>query len=158
VSCRASGGQRRRRDSRGAPAVLDVSRAGDRASALVSVADRAHAARAARSRACDGRRHARGARATARRWRMSWAVWITGRPGSGKTAIAAAAAELLRERGVPVRVLELDAIRAHLVPAPEYSEAERELVYRALGYIAARLTDAAVPVIVDATAHRRRWR
>ena len=89
---------------------------------------------------------------------MSWAIWVTGPPGSGKTVIAQRAADLLHARGASVRVLELDAIRTGLVPQPEYSEAERELVYRALGYMAARLTEAAVPVIVDATAHRRRWR
>ena len=89
---------------------------------------------------------------------MSWAVWVTGPPASGKTVVARAAAELLHARGEPVRVLELDAIRSRLVPNPEYSETERELVYRSLGYMAAQLTQAGVPVLVDATAHRRRWR
>ena len=89
---------------------------------------------------------------------MSWAVWITGPPASGKTAVARAASELLHARGEPVRVLELDAIRARLIQNPEYTESERELVYRSLGYMAATLTEAGVPVIVDATAHRRRWR
>jgi adenylylsulfate kinase len=89
---------------------------------------------------------------------VSWAIWVTGPPGSGKTVIAQGAAALLHARGESARVLELDAIRTRLIPQPEYSEAERELVYRALGYMAARLTEAAVPVIVDATAHRRRWR
>jgi adenylylsulfate kinase len=59
---------------------------------------------------------------------------------------------------MPVLVLELDAIRTRLAPEPECTETERELVYRALGYIAGRLTEEGVPVIVDATAHRRRWR
>jgi len=89
---------------------------------------------------------------------VSWALWVTGPPGSGKTTVTRAAVELLRARGLPVCTLELDAIRQRLVPAPEYTEAERELVYRALGYMAVRLTEAGVPVIVDATAHRRRWR
>ncbi|HTY80462.1 MAG TPA: adenylyl-sulfate kinase [Candidatus Bathyarchaeia archaeon] len=89
---------------------------------------------------------------------MSWALWITGPPGSGKTVIARAAAALLRERGETVTVLELDAVRESLTPEPQYTDAERELVYRALGYIAAQLVEAGVPVIVDATAHRRAWR
>ncbi len=89
---------------------------------------------------------------------MSWAVWVTGPPASGKTVLARAAAELLHARGQPVRVLELDAIRSRLIPDPKYTESERELVYRALGYMAAKLTEAGVAVIVDATAHRRRWR
>ncbi len=89
---------------------------------------------------------------------MSWAIWITGVPGSGKSALARAAARRLRELGEPVRVLELDEIRQTLTPKPVYSEAEREVVYRALGCMAALLTEAGVPVIIDATAHRRRWR
>lgn len=89
---------------------------------------------------------------------MSWAVWVTGPPASGKTTVVRAAAELLHARGERVRVLELDAIRSRLIPDPEYSEIERELVYRSLGYMAARLTEAGVPVIVDAAGHRRRWR
>ena len=89
---------------------------------------------------------------------MSWAIWITGPPGSGKSTVARAAAALLRERGERVTTLELDAIRTKITPAPRYTEAERDLVYRALGYMAATLVEAGVPVIVDATAHRRAWR
>jgi adenylylsulfate kinase len=89
---------------------------------------------------------------------VSWAIWITGPPGSGKSTLARAAAALLRQRGEAVTVLELDAIRKKITPAPQYTEEERDLVYRALGYMAATLVEAGVPVIVDATAHRRAWR
>ena len=63
---------------------------------------------------------------------MSWAVWVTGPPGSGKSVVARAAAEVLRARGTPVEILELDAMRKVVTPAPTYSEGERTLVYRAL--------------------------
>lgn len=89
---------------------------------------------------------------------MSWAVWIAGLPGSGKSAIAQAAAAELQARGEQVMVLELDRIRKVITPEPTYSDAEREAVYRALVYIAAALVDAGVAVIFDATAHRRAWR
>ncbi len=89
---------------------------------------------------------------------MSWAIWITGLPGSGKSARARAAAAALEAAGEPVRVLELDAIRKTLTPRPTYSDAERDAVYRALVCMAALLTEAGVPVIIDATANRRRWR
>ncbi len=89
---------------------------------------------------------------------MSWAIWISGPPASGKTTMARAAGELLRSRGEPVCVLELDAVLSRLVPDPKDTETERELVYRALGYMAAQLTEAGIPVIVDAPAPRRRWR
>jgi adenylylsulfate kinase len=89
---------------------------------------------------------------------MSWAIWVTGLPGSGKTTIARAAAARLGARGVPVAVLELDEIRRVLTPVPSYSDAERDIVYRALVFMAVALTEAGVPVVIDATAHRRAWR
>jgi adenylylsulfate kinase len=89
---------------------------------------------------------------------MSWAIWITGMPGSGKSVLARATTDLLRARGIPVTVLELDAIRKIVTPLPTYSDGEREAVYRLLGIMAATLTEAGIAVIVDATAHRRRWR
>lgn len=89
---------------------------------------------------------------------MSWAIWITGPPGSGKSVLARAAAAKLEALGEPVRVLELDEIRKTLTPSPTYTDAERDVVYRALGFMAALLSEAGVPVIIDATAHRRIWR
>jgi adenylylsulfate kinase len=89
---------------------------------------------------------------------VSWAVWITGVPGSGKSAIARAAAATLAAGGEFVRILELDALRRTLTPAPLYDDTERQAVYRALVVIARALTHAGVPVLIDATAHRREWR
>jgi adenylylsulfate kinase len=89
---------------------------------------------------------------------VSWAIWITGLPGSGKSALAQAAAAALQAAGEPVRVLELDQIRQTLTPRPTYTDRERDVVYRALVYMAAVLTEVDVPVIIDATAHRRAWR
>lgn len=89
---------------------------------------------------------------------MSWAIWITGLPGSGKSTIARAAAGELASRGRRPVVLELDALRRLLTPEPTYSAAEREVVYRSLVAMAAALVDAGVPVIIDATGHRRAWR
>ena len=89
---------------------------------------------------------------------MSWAIWITGIPGSGKSAIARAAAADLAAGGERVEVLELDALRRALTPVPSYDAAERERVYRALVAIAAALTRAGMPVLIDATAHRHAWR
>ena len=91
---------------------------------------------------------------------MSWAIWITGLPGSGKSALARETARQLSalDGRVTITVLELDEIRRGLTPTPTYRDEERDLVYRVLAWIAATLTEAGVPVIVDATAHRRAWR
>ncbi|HEU4368691.1 MAG TPA: adenylyl-sulfate kinase [Methylomirabilota bacterium] len=89
---------------------------------------------------------------------MSWAIWVTGRPGSGKTTLVRAAAARLAAAGVPATVLELDRIRRVFTPQPTYGEAERDLVYRSLVFMAVALTEAGVPVVIDATAHRRAWR
>jgi adenylylsulfate kinase len=89
---------------------------------------------------------------------VSWAIWITGLPGSGKSVLARATADRLRALGVPVKVLELDQVRKIITPTPQYTDAERDIVYRALGHMAVLLTEAGVPVLIDATAHRRVWR
>jgi adenylylsulfate kinase len=89
---------------------------------------------------------------------MSWAIWITGPPGSGKSVIARGVEAELRARGQPVIRLELDEIRESVTPAPRYTDRERDIVYRALGYMAALLVETGTPVLIDATAHRRIWR
>jgi adenylylsulfate kinase len=91
--------------------------------------------------------------------KMTWAVWITGLPGSGKTAVAQRTRSVLEARGIStVKVLELDEIRKFITPKPTYSEEEREIVYAALVYMAKLLVDSSTPVIIDATANRRRYR
>jgi protein-L-isoaspartate(D-aspartate) O-methyltransferase len=87
-----------------------------------------------------------------------WAIWITGLPGSGKSAIARTVAARLMSEGEAVTVLEMDAVRKTLTPSPTYSNAEREAVYRALVYIGAAQVQRGHPVIFDATGHRRAWR
>jgi adenylylsulfate kinase len=89
---------------------------------------------------------------------MSWAIWITGPPGSGKSVIARGVEAELRALGQPVIRLELDEIRESVTPTPRYTDRERDIVYRALGYMAALLVEAGTPVLIDATAHRRVWR
>ncbi len=89
---------------------------------------------------------------------MSSAIWITGPPASGKSVLARAAAAALHACGEPVIVLDLDEIRKVVTPAPTYTDTERDVVYRALVYMAVALTAAGARVIIAATAHRRVWR
>lgn len=89
---------------------------------------------------------------------MAWVAWFTGLPGSGKSSVAREAARRLEARGIEVRVLELDEIRRIVTPSPSYTAAEREIVYRALAYMAWLLYNEGINVILDATGHKRRFR
>ena len=89
---------------------------------------------------------------------MSFAVWLTGHSGSGKSAIARELLGLLHERGVDVSVLESDVMRTQLTPFPRYDDADRDFFYGALGTIGVSLAEKGKAVIFDATANRRAYR
>ena len=89
---------------------------------------------------------------------MSWAVWLTGAPASGKTALARAFLEQAAAGGARAVHLESDALRRILTPEPTYDRAERDRFYRQLADLAALLVAQGVPVVVDATASRREYR
>lgn len=86
------------------------------------------------------------------------AIWLTGLPASGKSTIVAALIPQLQSLDRPVEVLESDAVRLVLTPTPTYSREERDLFYRALAFMGARLVAHGVTVIFDATANRRAYR
>lgn len=85
-------------------------------------------------------------------------LWLTGLPASGKSSIVARLLPKLASSGKTVEVLESDAVRRILTPAASYSKEERDLFYRALGFMGARLLAHGVNVIIDATASRRAYR
>jgi len=87
-----------------------------------------------------------------------WAIWLTGLPGSGKTARAKGLLNLLEQNKMRVQHLRMDEIRPVLTPEKRYTEEERDYAYRALVLIAKFLTENGVNVIIDATAHRKKWR
>lgn len=89
---------------------------------------------------------------------MSFAAWLTGLSGSGKSAIARELVRLLHERGVEVSVLESDVMRTQLTPFPRYDDADRDFFYATLGDIGVLLVQQQRPVIFDATANRRAYR
>ncbi len=89
---------------------------------------------------------------------MSFAVWLTGLSGSGKSAIARELIEQLHRRGIDASRLESDVLRTQVTPFPSYDEPERNLFYGVLAALGAFIAAAGRPVIVDATANRRRYR
>ena len=89
---------------------------------------------------------------------MSFAAWLTGRPASGKSAIARELVGLLHERGVEVSVLESDVMRTQLTPFPRYDDADRDFFYGTLAEMGAQLVNGGRPVVFDATANRCAYR
>lgn len=88
----------------------------------------------------------------------AFVVWLTGLPASGKSTVRRALVGQLTARGVRPAVLESDALRDALTPDASYAPAERDLFYRCIVLTARLLAEHGVPVIIDATAHRRAWR
>jgi len=85
---------------------------------------------------------------------MGVAVWITGLPGSGKSAVA----DALKERRPDFIVLRMDEMRKIVTPEPSYSDEERDLVYRSLVFLGEMLTGLGHNVIIDATGNLKKWR
>lgn len=81
-------------------------------------------------------------------------LWITGLPGSGKSTVA----DGIKQTNSDFVILRMDEIRRLMTPHPSYSEDEREMVYRAIIYMAKTLAELKHNVIIDATANMRRWR
>jgi adenylylsulfate kinase len=89
---------------------------------------------------------------------MSFAVWLTGLSGSGKSAIARELLALLRARGVDAAVLESDVMRTQLTPHARYDARERDFFYAGLAQLGAWIVGQGRPVVFDATANRRAYR
>jgi adenylylsulfate kinase len=85
---------------------------------------------------------------------MSWVIWITGLPGSGKSSIAIEVKKLIHESVI----LNSDELRKIVTPNPRFSGNEREYVYKALVYTAKTVSELGHKVIIDATANKRIWR
>jgi adenylylsulfate kinase-like enzyme len=89
---------------------------------------------------------------------VSWTIWLTGPPASGKTTLARAFLAVLGSQGGRAVHLESDALRRILTPEATYDRAERDRFYRQLADLAALLVDQGFPVVIDATAPRREYR
>jgi adenylylsulfate kinase len=87
-----------------------------------------------------------------------FAVWLTGPPASGKSTVARALLKQLESGGIDCAVLESDELRKIFTPHPRYDEEEREDFYAQMAWIGALLARHGVPVLFDATAHRRSYR
>lgn len=89
---------------------------------------------------------------------MSFAVWLTGLSGSGKSAIVRELLAQLHARGVDAAVLESDVLRTQLTPFPRYDEQDRDFFYATLSRLGSLLVESGRPVLFDATANLRKYR
>lgn len=93
------------------------------------------------------------------------AIWFSGLPGSGKSAIAACVTERLQEvahmPGFPytgVVHFAMDDVRRRYTPNPVYTEEERTRAYGLFADEALGLVRAGRLVLMDGVAHRLRHR
>lgn len=90
---------------------------------------------------------------------MSFCLWLTGLPGSGKSTILKELLRILPASGIEAVTLSLDHIRKVVTPDPRYTDEERGIVYRSLVMMAQLLThEGGKNVIIDATGNRREFR
>ncbi|TMB92421.1 MAG: adenylyl-sulfate kinase [Chloroflexi bacterium] len=85
-------------------------------------------------------------------------IWLTGLSGAGKSTIADRVAEELRERGLPVEVLDGDEVRRNLSAGLGFSKEDRDTNIRRIGYVAELLTRHGVVVLVAAISPYREVR
>jgi predicted kinase len=80
-------------------------------------------------------------------------IVVSGLPGTGKSYLSRRLAERLS-----YPVLESDALRKQLFPAPTYSALESAYVFRAIHRLIEELLVKGIPVILDATNLTERYR
>ncbi len=81
-------------------------------------------------------------------------IWITGLPGSGKSSLT----DGIKKRFPEFVILRMDELRKIVTPDPAYTDAERDIVYRAIVFTAMTLSALGHSVIIDATGNMRKWR
>lgn len=82
-------------------------------------------------------------------------LWLTGLSGAGKSTLAERLAPLLRERGVPVEVLDGDEVRLNLSKGLGFSREDRDTNVRRIGFVARMLARNGVGVITAAISPYR---
>lgn len=82
-------------------------------------------------------------------------IWFTGLSGAGKTTLSTRVAEVLRERGRGVEVLDGDVVRTNLSKGLGFSREDRDTNIRRIGFVARLLTRHDVAVVVAAISPYR---
>ena len=77
-------------------------------------------------------------------------LWFTGLSGAGKSTLAEYLMPTLRERGVPVEVLDGDVVRTNLSKGLGFSKEDRDTNIRRIGFVANLLARNGVGAITAA--------
>jgi adenylylsulfate kinase len=88
----------------------------------------------------------------------TFAVWLTGLPGAGKSVISEKLEELFEENNIKTQILRMDEMRKFVTPEPKYTDEERQLIYNAFSYTAKLLVENGINVIMDATGNLKKYR
>jgi len=82
-------------------------------------------------------------------------LWLTGLSGAGKSTLARHLAPALRQRGLPVEVLDGDEVRTNLSKGLGFSREDRDTHIRRIGYVSRLLARNGVAVISAAISPYR---
>lgn len=85
-------------------------------------------------------------------------LWFTGLSGAGKTTLTQALVPVLRERGVPIEVLDGDEVRLHLSKGLGFTREDRDTNILRIGFVANLLARNGVNVVTAAISPYRSTR
>jgi adenylylsulfate kinase len=89
---------------------------------------------------------------------QGWTIWLTGLPAAGKSTLARALCERLRQMGVVSALLDSDELRPIIALESGYDDVGRGAFYLRLTRLARLLTRDGVNVLIAATGNRRNYR
>ncbi len=82
--------------------------------------------------------------------RQGFVLWFTGFSGAGKSTVAGLVLDELRQRDVPVELLDGDEVRMHLSKGLTFSREDRDTNVRRIAWVAAMLSRHGVVAITAA--------
>ena len=85
-------------------------------------------------------------------------LWFTGLSGSGKSTLAHRVSEELKDRGLPVEILDGDEVRTHLSKGLGFSKEDRDTNIRRIGFVSKLLARNGVVAIAAAISPYREVR
>jgi len=83
---------------------------------------------------------------------IGFTIWFTGLPCSGKTTLSRRVFEHIKDLGLKVELLDGDVIRRHFSQELGFSERERKINIRRIGFVSHLLTRNGIITVVAAIA------